>query len=277
MISSKQHTIISGLSLFIILLAPFQLCAQNTIASAIKNNERKLHYPQSVARFYQQNGYRLAWIVQDTIKTHVWEAMMLLDCADQYGLIQADYHPKQLQYDKLHCLIEQQRPYEEKVTYDIMLSDAIICFMNNLHYGKLNPVYTRLKIDKGTLFKAEKELLNAINSKDFSTIIDNVQPKSKQYSNIRNHMHLLVGLRSGDCYIIPETLIRKMAINMERLRWRNTTGKQVHLTLIVRRGLVINFKDTYKYDMALEEALYNENQLSKSTLKTIRSLRIPLE
>jgi murein L,D-transpeptidase YcbB/YkuD len=80
-------------------------------------------------------------------------------------------------------------------------------------------------------------------------------------------MRLLVGQRSGDCYVIPQGLIRKMAINMERLRWISTTGRQIHLTLIVKDGVVINYKDTYKQDERLEMALYNEKCDTKIDLK----------
>ena len=51
-----------------------------------------------------------------------------------------------------------------------------------------------------------------------------------------------------------------MAINMERLRWISTTGKKVHLTLIVREGIVINYRDVYHQDKRLEALLYHESQ-----------------
>ncbi len=45
---------------------------------------------------------------------------------------------------------------------------------------------------------------------------------------------------------------------MERLRWISTTGRQAHLTLIVKEGVVINYKDIYGEDKILEDRLYNE-------------------
>jgi murein L,D-transpeptidase YcbB/YkuD len=250
------------LMLFVMLLAPFKLKAagDTAIAHALKRSRASLYYPLSVERFYKANGYKLAWIASDTVKTHVWDAMLLLDCVRQYGLNHEDYHPKQLLYPELHQLIKQNKKDEAAALYDVYLTDAILRFINDLHYGKLNPVYGMHKIDQGLKFRAYTALISALNSNDFVGMINSVQPKSKLYFDLQDHMRLLVGQRSGDCYVIPQGLIRKMAINMERLRWISTTGKKVHLTLIIQEGMVVNYKDLHHQDMQLERALYNESQ-----------------
>jgi L,D-transpeptidase YcbB len=247
------------------LLAPFKLKAASdtTIAHALKRSRASLYYPLSIERFYKANGYKLAWIAADTVKTHVWDAMLLLDCVRQYGLNHEDYHPRQLLYPVLHKLIDQNKKDEAAALYDVFLTDAIVRFINDLHYGKLNPVYTIEKIDKHSTFKAYAALITALNGNDFVGMINSVQPKSKLYFDLQDHMRLLVGQRSGDCYVIPQGLIRKMAINMERLRWISTTGKKAHLTLIIQEGMVVNFKDIYQQDRQLEQLLYNERQQYK--------------
>jgi len=60
------------------LFMPFQLMAQNNIVSAIKSQKAILIYPCLIERFYRENGYILAWIAPDTIKTYAWNAMLLL-------------------------------------------------------------------------------------------------------------------------------------------------------------------------------------------------------
>ncbi len=254
----KATVIMLKLSIFFILLISLQLKAQNPIALAIKKNRSNLYYPHSVERFYKQNGYKLVWIAPDTVKTHAWEAMLMLDCVRLYGLSHNDYHPKQLTYDQLHKLVDQGGTQAEKAHYDILLTDAMIRLMNDLHYGKLNPVYTAIKIDHGVRFRAEKELQIAIQSTAFLDAIDQSQPKSKLYIDMQDHMRLVVGQRGGDCYLIPPELVRKMAINLERLRWISSTGKYVHLTCIVKEGLVIYYKDIYKQDEKMERELYKE-------------------
>jgi len=199
----KASVIMFKLSILLILLIPSQLKAQSTVALAIKKNRANLYYPLSVERFYRQNGHQLVWIAPDTVKTHAWQAMLMLDCVKLYGLSHADYHPKQLIYDQLHKLVDHGGTQAEKADYDILLTDAMIRLMNDLHYGKLNPVYTTVKIDRGVRFRAEKELQIAIQSSAFLDAIDQSQPKSKLYIDMQDHMRIVLGQRSGDCYLIP--------------------------------------------------------------------------
>jgi L,D-transpeptidase YcbB len=251
----KAAAILFKLSVFLIILPPLQLQAQNSIDLAIRKNRANLYYPRSVGQFYKQNGYKLVWIAPDTVKTHTWEAMMMLDCVKLYGLSHNDYHPKQLVYDRLHTLVEQGGTSTEKALYDILLTDAMIRLMNDMHYGKLNPIYTSAKIDRGVSFKAGKELQLATRSQEFPSSIDKTQPQSKLYLDLQDHMRIVVGQRSGDCYLIPPKLVRKMAINLERLRWISSTGKHVHLTCIVREGQVIYYKDINNQDEKMGKEL----------------------
>jgi murein L,D-transpeptidase YcbB/YkuD len=154
--------------------------------------------------------------------------MLLLDCVLQYGLAHEDYHPKELLYDPLHTMLEEPQKIsnDRKARFDILLTDALITFMNNLHYGKLNPTYPSSKIDDGIdiPFHAETALASAMEQKDFMNAVVSVQPKSKQYAAMQDRMRLLKGQYQGDCYSIPEEEVRKIAINMERLRWAEIDG-----------------------------------------------------
>ena len=194
------------------------------IRAQLAAHRNELYYPNSVERFYKATGFRLAWIAPDTVKTHAWDAMLLLDCVIQYGLNHADYHPGQLLYPKLHELIENPgKSNKQTAFYDIMLTDAVIAFANNLHYGRLNPEWPAAKIDNKPKagFRAEDVLTNALNQKDFYSAIISAQPTSASYRSMQYKMHLVTGLYTGDCYETPESVIRLMAVNLERMRWVN--------------------------------------------------------
>ncbi|MEB0248923.1 hypothetical protein QN344_02190 [Mucilaginibacter sp. 5B2] len=182
-----------------------------------------LNYPQSVERFYKQTRYKLAWIAPDTVKTHAWDAMLLLDCALHYGLSPTDYHPRDLLYERLNAMMAKHKrvSMQQKATYDLLLTDAMITMINNLHFGKLNPVYTADVLDKGNAgdCRAADALISCLKQKDFMTAIENTQPVSKAYLSLQRHMRLVTGLQALDCYETPPEDIRIMAINMERLRW----------------------------------------------------------
>jgi murein L,D-transpeptidase YcbB/YkuD len=182
-----------------------------------------LYYPATVKRFYDSNNGQAAWVKEERNPRQTWEAMLLLDCVLQYGLSHDDYHPKELLYKPLHEMLEEPGKIgnRDKAKFDILLSDAMITFMNNLHYGKLNPVYYADKVDAGLMlpFHAEDALAYALKQSDFMDAILSVQPKSKQYAAMQDRMRKLKGQYQEDCYEVPESEVRKIAINMERLRW----------------------------------------------------------
>lgn len=201
-----------------------------------QKSEVALYYPNSVARFYSLNKFQPVWVNIQKNPKQTWEAMLMLDCVLQFGLSHIDYHPKELGYDRLHTILEQPDKVtaNDKAAFDIVLTDALIALMNNLHYGKLNPEFPAGKIDAGIPggFNADDALVNAMAQKDLMTAVLAVQPKLKAYANLQYHMHLLQGVYQGDCYDIPEAVIRKMAINMERLRWASIDDSSyIHINI----------------------------------------------
>ncbi|ASU31968.1 L,D-transpeptidase scaffold domain-containing protein [Mucilaginibacter xinganensis] len=195
----------------------------------LNNNKLKpsLYFPGSVKRFYNQRDFSPNWVNPKENTKQTWEAMLLLDCVLQYGLAHEDYHPREILYDKLHTILENPEKVSnsEKARYDILLTDALITFMNHLHFGKLNPEFTPARIDQKQIgFNADVSLANAMHQKDFMSAFLDAQPRSKEYNDLQRHMHLLEGIYQGDCYEIPEADIRKIAINMERLRWMEVEG-----------------------------------------------------
>jgi len=249
-----------SLLLITTLLWPGALKAQHPVAEVIKQHSIKLNYPRSVKHFYEQEAYRLVWILPDTMKTPVWDGMQLLDCVLQYGLTPADYLPQVFTYNNLHTIQTGKVSDIEKAEFDVQFTDVMLTLINNLHYGKLNPQFPAGKIDADdiTQFRACKVLIDALEINNLMPAILSVQPRSEAYVNLQRHISIFTTKYSGSNYVKPEKEIRKMAINMERLRWINTTGKKMHLTCIVKNGDLIYYKDIDKQDEKLGRSLYNE-------------------
>lgn len=211
-----------------------------------------LNYPGIVTRFYDKGNYQVVWIKPQQGFGQTWQAMLMLDCVLQYGLAHADYHPKQLIYDKLHEILEapEKSTTAEKARFEITLTDAMITFINHLHFGKLNPAFSADKIDNGETgnFHADASLSDALRQPDFMSAIANVQPQSKLYKNMQDHMRLLVGQQQDDCYEVPPEVIRKMAINLERMRWYYTEENTFVQINIPSYTLIFKQPDTiYKF------------------------------
>ncbi|RFZ85308.1 L,D-transpeptidase [Mucilaginibacter terrenus] len=192
------------------------------IAAQLSSGKLPLNFPQSAKRFYQQRQFAANWLVSEKDADQTWAAVLMLDCVLQFGLNQADYHPNELVASKLHDILERRAdvPLVQKARYEIMLTDAVLSFVNNLHFGKYNPDYPASKVDKGVLpFDAISVLNKAVLSKDFMVTIVSAQPQNQLYQNLQERMHKVAGVQVGDCYEFPEAEVRKMALNMERLRW----------------------------------------------------------
>lgn len=182
-----------------------------------------LYFPVSAKRFYEKRAFAPVWTVEQKDQNKTWAAMLLIDCVLQFGLRHEDYHPKELQYTTLHTILEQPGKVsnKQKARFEIFLTDAMLAFMNNLHFGKLNPYYPPAKIDRATIngFNSEEILTNALKLPAFMDAVVKVQPLNKEYAIFQHQLHLIKGLYEGDCYETPEADVRKIAVNMERLRW----------------------------------------------------------
>ncbi len=206
-----------------------------------------LHFPKTVSRFYRRHNFQPIWINPGPQQKQTWEAVLMINCVLQFGLCHADYHPKEIDYARLHLILEQPGKVNnnEKARYELLITDALVSFMNHLHYGKLNSYFTAAKIDAGgdTSFAAGKVLGRALTQPHFMTNIVAVQPASKAYTDLEEQMRRLTQFQE-DCYGMPDSAIRKMAINLERLRWIATT-EQVYLQLNVPASkLIFHLPDT---------------------------------
>jgi L,D-transpeptidase YcbB len=217
--------------IFLLVLAVFKSHAQIKpdaalaveIERQLTTSSAALNFPKAVTRFYREDNFMPAFVGKARNQDAKWKAMLLIDCVLQYGLSPTDYHPKELMYDKLHAIFGTPDKIcdEQKARFDIMLTDAMLIMINNLHYGRLNPNYGQTVLDNGLglPFNPEKELRAILAQADFTAGVLAVQPKSKTYADLQYKMRQLKGLYDGDCYSVPEETVRKVAINMERLRW----------------------------------------------------------
>lgn len=216
------------------------------------SDRQSLYFPLTVKRFYSGREYRQVWLTPERGETgHAWQAMMLLDCVLQYGLSHSDYHPAELTYNELRAIVEKPNTVsaEKKAAFDILLTDAMLTLLDHLHYGKLNPELAAKEVDAGQGdLRLDTVLSSAIKLPDLVQAMEAVQPKSKAYQSLQYWMYKWKGLYTGDCYEIPEEQVRKVAINMERLRWAGIANGPYIQVNIPTFTLSIFLKDTtYRY------------------------------
>lgn len=190
-------------------------------------NQGLFHFPKTVFRFYRQHSFQPVWVNPLADQNRTREAVLMLNCVLQFGLCHSDYHSKEIDYARLHVILEHPETVNnnEKARYELMITDALIAFMNHLHYGKLNPYFSASKIDAGvdTVFRAGRVLAKALRQPHFMSSIVGVQPTAKEYSDLEDKMRAITQFQE-DCYALPDSNVRKMAINLERMRWAATFG-----------------------------------------------------
>lgn len=189
---------------------------------------RKMNYPASVQRFYRANGMKPTWLNGSENIGPTASAMLLLDCVRQFGLERENYHPEILTYDVMQKVTGEGLSMDRsnRIDFEIFLTDAMISMANHLHYGRFNPLFDLKKIESGKSvpFQAEKFLLKVAKNDQLMYAITGLQPKMSQYSILQEYLRLLTGQYTCDSYEVPETEVKKISINLERLRWNATNA-----------------------------------------------------
>ncbi len=219
---------------FFSLVLQAQITDKTTRIAALlqdKNNLSKLYYPKSVLRFYTKYNMGYTWF--DGSNSDLPEiAVLLLGYADQFGLSSSGYHCQELLPEKLRSMIDPNpNDSAEKAWLDILMTDALVTFINDLHFGKYNPKHTSSDIDSGYIngFCSDDELIFARSQNDFLRTILKVQPQISAYKQLQDHLNTLY---ANDLVNISQSQIEKIIINMERLRWINTTSENYILVNI---------------------------------------------
>lgn len=208
----------------VILLAVIQISGQNIrlqVFLADPANWRTLHYPKTVTRFYEQNGFKYAWM--DSEKDRLQGAVMLLESAPQFGLASYANQPQEFSVEKLKMALHPATVKDSVavITSDILITDQLITFLNQLHFGKYNPFYKADEIDDRNIdgFRADEILAGALKKRNLQNAAAEAQPKIKAYRDLQNYLSRTFS--GGNNQVPPET-VKKIIINMERLRWVGT-------------------------------------------------------
>lgn len=212
------------------------IVGQSTVEAELNKAvaEHRLHFPVMTQRIYRKHTYRSLWFNADALHHHLWSATDLIINSAHYGLNQEDYHCDRVTAGNINSLLHNEETLINKPRLDVLLTDAMITFICDLHYGRANPAFPKPALDQEGFngLKADSVLQAALSRGDFREVILDVQPAFKGYRELQEYNRLLVGQLSGDCYEIPTDTIRLIALNLERWRWLNTVpGDYIFINL----------------------------------------------
>jgi len=232
-ILNKKLDIMKAVKYFVVIFFSIfctAICAQDVIigaeiTAALENNTylSKLNYPKSVFRFYTDNYSGYHWTDSRQRQEQSKIALLLLTKADHYGLSLSDYHLEVLSLEKEEQWADfpSEKNQKERTRFDILLTDGLITFINDLHFGKYNPLYQKTQIDTSRIngFCADEILSIARMQTDFQGAILKAQPSLKAYRDLQTYLDRV---HTANDRIVSQNELGKIIINMERLRWINT-------------------------------------------------------
>jgi L,D-transpeptidase YcbB len=205
----------------------FTLLAQENVFLQLKLAcaDHQLHFPNLTTKIYISRFYQPIWFNNDLNLRLLKDAIQLLDSAPKYGLNTMDFHGAHISIEKFSF---QSNIYSgNHPLQDVLLTDAILTFIAQLHYGKVNPKYPLNLIDQEKFMglKIDSVLLSAITNPIFSSFIVNIQPKYKAYHDLQKYTaNLITAIRENSEPINQENL-KLLAINLERWRWLNNMAQ----------------------------------------------------
>ncbi|MNG86785.1 murein L,D-transpeptidase [compost metagenome] len=197
----------------------------NEITSFLKDslNLSNLNYPKSVIRLYATNNYEYLWLNDKQKIDQASIALSLLTNPNRFGLLPSDYHLESLSLERLKQFRSSspEKQQKEKALFDILMTDGLLSFINNLHFGKYNPLYHPSYVDSVRIngFCADEILSDAGRQVGFLNLVQEAQPKLKAYQDFQNYLDQSYATNNA---MSPPVEMEKILINMERLRWINT-------------------------------------------------------
>ena len=114
-------------------------------------------------------------------------------------------------------------------------------------------------------FDAVAILAAGLKQKDFLSVVIGVQPCSADYVTLQQYMLLCVSQNTENCYDVPDSGIRKMAVNLERLRWADLDQAQCIQINIPSYTLMLREPDTiYQYKVVVGKPANPTPQLNSA-------------
>lgn len=137
---------------------------------------------------YKRANYQLLWLGNTNSAKNTADALDLLANAPTQGLIQENYDVEMLRNKYSLALTLTPTAYRELSLYDTALSVAVLRFLHDLHYGRVNPqginFNLQLREKKLTDFPALIKDSLALNTVSQLPLL--VEPKLHQYQKLKS-------------------------------------------------------------------------------------------
>lgn len=181
-----------------------------------------LNNPNLITSFYERNDYEPVLISKHLAKGELKVIPSYLGRAAEHGL-----DPQMFKYNELQALISKiysktaikskEEAYQNLVELEMMTANSLINYSSALEFGAVSPkkIYARYYTDTKRPDSTSMQRVFSISS--LNNFLDSIQPKDPQYLALQK---ALVS-KFKDPKMRQEETQRVLAVNLERLRWKN--------------------------------------------------------
>jgi len=204
----------------------FEKLDDDEFATAFKKvlNEEKLKitYPQWVSQYYDKNGYWPAFVLDGLQNGDFQNLTDHYDKAGDHGLDPKMFQSQQIKdlvakLNSITAIKTDSEAYRDMAELEILTANSLINYSNDLQYGVINPKKIYSRYFMATKRPDSLAVLQVLNTRNFNTYLDTIQPKDPQYIALQK-AYLSNASVAG---LSPEESKRILLVNMERLRWKN--------------------------------------------------------
>ena len=188
----------------------------------LEEDKAKLKNPQLIAAFYQQNDYDPVLLMEHVKGDDLQYFSAYLKKANEHGI-----DPKLFNADDYSALITKffqkkgvktlDEAYHNMAEIEIMTANNLVNYSNALQFGLVDPkkIYERYYTE--TLRPDSVLNQNILQTRNFKTYLDSIQPKNPQYLALQKALAANVTAPG----MSAEQTKRIIEVGLERLRWKN--------------------------------------------------------
>jgi len=202
----------------------------SAVSDSISLDLTKTHSPELVNSFYESRDYRPAWTRQGKYSVRAYRFINILNHAQYYGLNPNNYH-----IHELLALKDADASEQNTGRMEALLTDGFFAFAHHLEKGQLDKRTLKLK-QKSEGHNADILFLeNSLRSPTLKSDLESLQPSHPYYHKLKaelqekldafNNNALWAGKKTEEL----RQDILKLALNMERWRWEDSTYTDRHI------------------------------------------------
>lgn len=137
---------------------------------------------------YKRGNYQLLWLGNAKSAKNTADALDLLANAATQGLIEENYDAQMLRTKRSLALTLSPTSYKDLALYDTALSIAVLRFLHDLHYGRVNPqgINFKLQLREKKLTDLPLLINDSVTLNTVSQLPLLVEPKLHQYQKLKS-------------------------------------------------------------------------------------------